>query len=638
MKSRIVLFFILCFQALPLMSNAQEKLIIPKGNALAFNKQTRQMDGNPGQHYWQNRSDYIIKASIDLKNKSLSGKERITYYNNSPDSLKSIVIRLYQDIFKRGANRNSIVDVDPLDVTDGVSMTKLSVNNAIIDLRDQTQIKRKGTLMFLYLHEPLAPGKETVINIEWAFNFPQKTLIRMGTIDSTSLFVGQWYPQVAVYDDIYGWDTRSYNGMAEFYNDFSNFEVEISVPDKFIVWATGEPLNISETLQPKYFERYKTASLSEDVTHVITDVDLKRGDITTSTNTWKYKATNVPDFAFGISDHYLWDVTSVQVDKATKRRTVVGVAYNKNSVHFNKVAEISRETIRSLSEEMPGIPYPFPYLTVYNGDFGMEYPMITNVGTEKDYGMTVYANSHEIAHAYFPFYVGTNETKNGWMDEGLVVFMPEKLQQRLAPGLDIAKHNTDAFSSYSGLEDEPALITPTHYLDSRIYFYLNYAKTEQALRMLEIELGNDLFKKCLLTFMDRWKFRHPTPLDYFNTFNDISGQDLSWFWQAWYYQVGGVPDLAITNVIKSGNHIEITIGNRGDIPVPAVISFYSEEKLVKTLTESANIWQNQKNEIKVTFDAPVNITKIKLGSDIIPDANRKDNEFVIKKIRQEFID
>ncbi len=626
MKTRALLFSILLALALPLSSMAQVKLIVPKGNATAFDKQTRQKDGNPGKNYWQNTSDYSIKASVDVKNKILSGREKIVYYNNSPDSLSTIVVRLYQDLFKKGANRNSIVPVNPLDIHDGVNIKNLTVNNSPVD---NALVKREGTLMFVRLKEKLAPHNKIEIQMNWDFNFPVHTLIRMGTIDSTSLFVGQWYPQIAVYDDINGWDTRSYNGMAEFYSDIANFEVEITVPENFMVWATGESQNMNEVLQPKYYELYKKASTSNEISHVIKDEDLKKGNITTQNHAWKYKAANVPDFAFGISDHYLWDVTSVEVDKTTKRRTVVGVAYNKNAKYFDKVVEISRETVRSLSEEMPGIPYPFPYLTVYNGDFGMEYPMITNVGADEDYGMTVYANSHEITHAYFPFYVVTNETKNGWMDEGLVVFMPEKMQNKLAPELNIAKHNTDAFSYYSGIEDEPTLITPTHYLDAKIYFYLNYAKSEQALRMLELELGNDLFKKCLLTFMDRWKYKHPTPFDFFNTFNDVSKQNLNWYWQAWYFQYGGIPDLAITNVVKTGNHYNISIENKGDLPIPAVISLYNNEKLVKTVTKSASMWQGQ-SKIEVAVDAPETITKITLGSDIIPDANRNNNEYLIK--------
>ncbi len=612
-------------------SKAQETLIVPKENKNAFENKTRQIDGNPGVNYWQNTSTYSIKVSVDAKSGVLKGEEKITYYNNSPDSLTKIVIRLYQDIFKKGANRNSIVTVDPRDVNNGVNISSVKINNTSLSIDDtNSKVRRKGTLLIIRLNEKLAPQKNIKLQIAWDFIIPKYTLIRMGTIDSTSLFIGQWYPQIAVYDDVYGWDTRSYNGLAEFYNDFADFEVEITVPDNFMVWATGEPKNLAEVLQPQFYNKYIKASESNEIVNVITEDDLKVGNITTSVNTWKYSAANVSDFAFGISDHYLWDVTSVVVDKKTNKKTIVGVAYNKNSIHFDKVAEISRETIKSLSEDMPGIPYPFQYLTVYNGDFGMEYPMITNVGADKDYGMTVYANSHEIAHAYFPFYVGTNETKNGWLDEGLVVFMPEKLQKKLVPEMDIAYNNTRAFSYYSGLEDEPAVITPTHYLDANIYFYLNYAKTDQALRLLEIHLGEELFKNCLQTFMERWKYKHPTPIDFFQTFNDVSKQNLNWFWQAWYFQSGGVPDLAISSVNKNDNKIEITISNNGNLPIPVALYLYNNKKLVDTIFKPASVWRNNNTKIKITFNSTEIITNLKLGNNQIPDSTPNDNSYILK--------
>jgi hypothetical protein len=212
------------------------------------------------------------------------------------------------------------------------------------------------------------------------------------------------------------------------------------------------------------------------------------------------------------------------------------------------------------------------------------------------------------------------------MDEGLTVFLPESLQTTLSPDLNIAKYNTAAFSYYAGIEDEPAVITATHYLDAKIYFYLNYAKTEQALRMLEMQLGKELFHQCLLTFMERWKYKHPTPLDYFNTFNDVSKQDLTWYWQAWYYQSGGIPDLAITKVTNANNKFEVSIENKGDLPLPVVVTFYNNDKIVNTITVLADQWMNQ-DIIKVSYDAKETITKIILGSDIIPDANPKNNEY-----------
>lgn len=610
------------------IAQSQEKIVIPKATALAYAKQTRSKDGKPGKNYWQNAASYAIKATVDVKSKMLHGSERITYSNNSPDSLKTLVIRLYQDVFKKGANRNSLVDVDPRDLTDGVAIGKITVGNKDISTDvSHKQVQRKGTLMIIKLGDKLPPNSKTEIEIDWNFHIPEHTLVRMGTMDSTTVFLGQWYPQVAVYDDLNGWDMHSYNGLAEFYNEVADFDVEITVPSGFMVWGTGEPVNIKELIKTPYYTKYKKAATSNQIVNLITAQDLKQGNITTDRHTWKYKASQVTDFAFGVSDHYCWDITSVEVDKLTKRRTVVGVAYNPTSKHYDKVINVARETVRFMSEEMPGIPFPFPYMTVFNGDFGIEYPMITNVGTDPSFNMTVYANSHEIAHSYFPFYVCTNETKNGWIDEGLTVFLPEKVQTQMAT-LDEAKKNTTAFSKYAGLEDEPAVITSTHYLDQRIYFYLNYAKTEVALRMLQTELGDSLFKSCLKGFMENWKYKHPTPHDLFNSFNTQSEQNLDWFWSVWYYQNGGIPDLAIDKVTRDAGKVQVTLVNKGDFPLPIVLSFYNQDKVIKTVKLPARSWVEQPNKpIIVSIDTTEEVTNVALGNEYIPDADRSNNKF-----------
>ena len=628
MKNASIILSVFILSVLGNELRAQE-LVIPKGVQKAYSNETRSVSGIPGKNYWQNTSDYFIQVTV--KEGIVMGTEKVVYTNNSPDSLGMIVIRLYQDLFKKGINRNAIVDVDPRDINDGVNVTHVAVNDEVLELSgEKSTVIRTGTLMYVRLKDKLAPNSKIELKIDWDFVMPKYTLIRMGTIDSTSLFVGQWYPQIAVYDDLNKWDRRSYNGLAEFYSDFSNYEVEITVPENFMVWSTGEPQNLEEVLKPKYYTKYEKAAASNEITHVITQDDLDKKKILTQNHTWKYKATNVTDFAFGISDHYLWDVTSLEVDRVTKRRTVVGVAYNKDSPNFDKVAMISRASIKSLSETMPGVPYPFPYLTVYSGDFGMEYPMITNVGAEEDYGMTVYANSHEIAHGYFPFYVATNETKNGWLDESLVVFMPKGVQMELEPKMDMALYNTGVYSRYSGMEDEPAIITPTHYLNRQVYFYLNYGKAEQALRILEIELGEQVFKEALQTFMERWKYKHPTPYDFFQTFSEVSHQDLNWYWNAWYFQAGGIPDLEIKDVQELEGKKQITIANTGDLPLPIIVSFYDGERLIETIRKPASEWRNGEKEIQLYFNSTEKVTKIVLGEPLIPDATPKNNTWELK--------
>ena len=212
MKNIKIISALLLITAFSLNIVAQDKLVISKETKRAFNKNTRQLDGKPGENYWQNSSDYTIKASVDV-NGHITGEEKITYQNNSPDSLKTIVVRLYQDLFKKGVNRTAIVDVDPRDINDGVNISSVTVNNEWLNLEGENSlINRNGTLMFIRLSKKLAPSESLDMHIKWDFDIPKYTLIRMGKLDSTSYFVGQWYPQIAVYDDIIGWDTRRIMG------------------------------------------------------------------------------------------------------------------------------------------------------------------------------------------------------------------------------------------------------------------------------------------------------------------------------------------------------------------------------------------------------------------------------------------
>ncbi len=613
------------------VSCAQEQLFINKETVKAYNSNTRSMDGKPGKNYWQNTSDYKIKVKLTPETGMIEGQENITYYNNSPDTIKQIVIRLYQDIFKKGNTRT--LDIDPIDLTDGVIIKSVKTNNKELTGNDDNKtIIRSGTNMYIHLSQALAPKSILTMSIEWSFKVPLKTQIRMGTYDSTSFFIGQWYPQIAVYDDISGWDTHNYTGMCEFYNDFANFDVEISVPENFVVWATGNLSNPDELLNEPYFEKYKKAIYSTETITIALPGDYKTGKLTKQSkwNTWKYVAKNISDFAFALSDHYVWEACGIEVDKITKRRVFIQTAYNEKHTDYKEVSEIGKKTITFLSEKLSGIPYPFPCLSIFDGSDGMEYPMMTNVGSFDERGETVYAHSHEIAHSYFPFYVGTNETKYGWMDESMTVFLPEEIQKEIEPTKDIPIYTTYVYSYFAGKEFEPAVITPTYYLTKDIYFILNYGKAEQILRLLEMQIGKDVFVKCLNEFINRWKYKHPTPYDFFYTFNTISGQDLNWFWKSWYFEQG-TPDLAIISAKYEAGECVVKIKNTGTLPLPIYLQFTTDDGKTIMYDIPADIWKEGKNEIVITRKIKQKVTDIKLGNTQIPDSNPLDNDFKIKQ-------
>ncbi len=625
--SVLLIIVMLCFSAKSI--SAQEKLFVSKEIIKAYTSETRSIDGKPGKNYWQNSSDYKIKVKFSPETGIVEGQEEITYHNNSPDTLKTLVVRLYQDIFKKGAART--LEVNPDDLTDGVLIKSVMNNGKTISVKAEDKlIGRRGTNMYVTLNEAIKPKATAQIAIEWSFKVPSKTQIRMGTYDSTSCFMGQWYPQIAVYDDISGWDTHDYTGLAEFYNDFGNFDVEISIPGNYVVWATGNLLNPGELLNEPYLAKYQQALNSSETVTIALPEDYNKGNITKQRawNTWKYKAENVSDFAFALSDHYVWEGCSIEAG-INGRKVFIQTAYNAKHGDYKEVIEIARKTIIFLSEKLPGVPYPFPCMSIFDGADGMEYPMMTNVGSFEDRGEVVYAHSHEITHTYFPFYVGTNETKYGWMDESMAVFLPEVLQKQIEPTKDVAPYTTYVYSLYGGKEFEPAVMTPTYYLTPDIYFILNYGKAEQTLRLLEMQVGKDVFINCLKVFMERWKYKHPTPYDFFNTFNHTSGQDLTWFWKPWYFEQG-FPDLTLSSATYKDGKCTVEIKNSGTLPLPVYLRFDTENGEEIRYDLPADTWKDGKNKIVVTREIKQKVTKIILGNSQVPDTNPSDNNFKIK--------
>ncbi|MEJ2105498.1 MAG: hypothetical protein P8X47_13130 [Ignavibacteriaceae bacterium] len=287
---------------------AQCELYIPRNIRPAYEKGTRSFNGQPGVEYWQNSSEYKINVEVNPSNYFIKGNEKITYHNNSPDTLKSLVLRLYPNIYKKGSARD--FSVSPEAVNDGMIIENLIVGENKIDLEDNNIYINQNTISIIKLSDFIPPESSVNISINWNFYMTPKTRLRMGVYDSTTVLVGYWYPQVAVYDDVDGWDFNNYSGQVEFYNDFSNFDVSVTLPNNFGVWGTGQLLNPEEVYSEKIYQKYLEANESDTVIHIISS-----NDFTTSfknkndKNIWKFNAENVSDFAFALSDHYLWKIS-----------------------------------------------------------------------------------------------------------------------------------------------------------------------------------------------------------------------------------------------------------------------------------------------------------------------------------------
>ncbi len=601
----------------------------------AYEKGSRSMDGKPGKAYWQNRSDYQIKATIDPATRTLSGSETITYTNNSPDSLRSLTIRLYQDIMKKGGARDWGIPEE--DVTEGVILSRVAINGEEIDVSNPSstpsrysrgpapQVRRTGTNLFLRLDERLGTGQQVKLEIDWSFVIPQNSRLRMGTYGPSSFFVAYWFPQVAVYDDIDGWDRNNYMGTVEMYNDFGDFEVEITMPDSVMVWGTGVLQNAEEVLAATQLERYQQAWKSDEVVRIVTAEDQEKGDFLKKGEkgflTWKYKAEYVPDFAFGVSDSYLWDGCSIEVEPG--RRVFTDAAYRPDGEYYDQAAATARTVVKDLSEEIPAVPYPFPSVTVFNGSGGMEFPMIVNDGPVRSTFGLLTLTHHEIAHSYFPFYMGINERKYAWMDEGWAQFIPNDLTQRLEPeSPNPMMWTAMALGATAGTDTELPLMTPS-LLTGSGYGNHAYSKPAMAYATLRDMLGNEKFTSALQHYIDQWHGKHPVPYDFFYSINKASGKNLDWFWEPWFFQTVE-PDLALTDVKVKGGALSATVRNVGGLPVPAHITVTFDDNSTEEMHHSAMVWEKSDVlVVKQKFDKKIKMVAV--GGQTIPESNREDN-------------
>lgn len=620
MKLKTILSVLALFLISQFISS-QSNIHIPKEIQKAYENNTRSKDGKPGENYWQNFVDYKIDVTVTPETRGIDGKETVVYTNNSPDELSSIVIRLYYDVFKKGNQRDMAVNVE--DIGDGVDLKSVTVNGASYDLNNQEQVRRGGTNMTLMLAEPLATGEQVTMTFEWAQKVP-KTVRRTGAIDSTSFFVAYWYPQVAVYDDVFGWDRINYTFGTEFYNELANFDVTITAPDNFLIWATGTLENSSDVYPDVIHQRYVKAKTSKELVNVVTEEDLKT--LKLKGKTWNYKATEVSDFAFAISDHYQWDALSQEV---SGEDVLIGTAYpSEQAQRYTEVTKTQQKTMKLFSEDMPGIPYPYPEFTTFIGlrGGGMEFPMMANNAGPGD-GVTI----HELFHTYFPMYVRVNERRFAWMDEGWADFVTSYTMY------NHFNDNPDKGSFYSNFKggvqgmigsigDLPA-VTSSQYMAGN-YGYHSYSLPAFTYALLYEQLGDELFKKCYREYINRWAKKSPTPYDFFYTFENVSGQDLSWFWNSWYFKMG-YPEVAIESY-KNG---KLVISRSGERIVPVSVSVEydrideNDTSMKKYYTkDGTSIWKDGKRSHTMNIPQADRVRSITINSDF-PDLNEIDNYY-----------
>ncbi len=584
----------------------------------ALKKGTRQLDGRPGADYWLNHAKYDIKVSFDPEKKQLKGSETIEYVNNSPDSLKKIVVATYQDILAKETKRDWYFPLEKLN--NGVEISRFLINGEPVDMGDRKKHQKKGTNHVVTLQKPLLPKSKVSLEIDWEYTMVETFNVRGGEYSGERFFMNYFYPKIPVYDDVDGWDFGSYTGFTEMYSDFSSYRLEVTVPDEYKVWATGELKNAKDLLSKKIFKRYKKAHESETVVRIISPDDLDDTNLIKGTGekTWIFESENVPDVAFALGKRILWDGLSFMRNKETGEKLFLDAAYNSDANDFYEVAEISKATIIDMMENSIRWPFPYPQYTVFQGSGGMEYPMMCNNGSQKKKRRTVGLAYHEIAHTYFPFFMGTNERKYAWMDEGWANMFPTDYQNKHFDGY-YTPRTQEYYLRNAGSEQEMPIMTIT-YLNPNYQWYrqATYSKPQFSYTELRKYLGEDLFYKCLKEYMSRWNGKHPIPQDFFNTFNNVSGKNLNWFWRNWYYDCN-YPDIAASVEGK-----KLILENLGGLFNAFHVKVETEDGKTQELEYSADFWLKGMRQ-EVSFQD--NIVKVEVGGEHKFDVDTKNNSW-----------
>jgi len=609
---------------------AQQPLMMPQNIKKAFTNETRSADGKPGKKYWQNHGKYNINVSVAPPSKTVTGTETISYINNSPTPLKTLMFKLILNIHNPGTARQSNASADYL--TKGIIIDKYVENGIEQKFGDP----RGQTMQQVRLAKPLATGDSISLSFNWHYELSEESG-REGKLDSTSFFLAYFYPRIAVLDDVHGWDRMNFTDAQEFYNDFNDYAVSVTVPKNFLVWGTGDLQNAAELLQPAFLAKFNKSFTSDEVINVVTKTDLEAKNITTQneTNTWKWKAINVSDMAFCISNHYVWDAASVLVDKKTGRRASCQSAYVFGAGKFANQVKHIQHSLDWYSNNFPGVPYPFPKSTIIQGFADMEYPMMANDSPQDDDVMQRFIAEHEVGHSYFPFYMGINEHRYGFMDEGWTTAFENMIAQD-----DMGKEKANKFFQQFRVanwalnptdESQIPIITPVNVLSGQAMGNNEYGKPALAYLALKDMLGDELFKKSLHGFMDRWNGKHPIPWDMFNSFSNVSGKDLSWFWNNWFF-TSNYMDVAVENVAVTKTGYSINIKNIGGYVVPVNIVIEYADGSRETIHQTAGIWEKNQQATTININTKKKITYLNLDGDLYMDANNKDNSWGTKKV------
>jgi len=594
----------------------------------------RTASGKPGPEYWQNSADYQLETSLDDKTHTVSGKVTIKYTNNSPEELDFIWLYLEQNRFTENSRGTLTTPVQGNrysgDVEGGFKLSNVSAKTKT---GTSNRYIINDTRMQVFLDKPLAAkGGEVEIKMDFNFKVPVHGMDRMGRVDvkdGTIYALAQWYPRVAVFDDVVGWNTEPYLGAGEFYCEYGDFDVKITAPASHTVVCSGVLQNPNEVLTDKQQKRWAQAEKSDETVYIIKPNEVGKPSSSVKSNgtlTWHFKMENTRDVAWASSKAFIWDAAKMNLPGG--KTGLAQSVYPKESSGKNawdRSTEYSKASVEFYSNTY----YPYPYQNAINvaaSVGGMEYPGVSfcsyrSVG-EDLWGVT----DHEFGHNWFPMIVGSNERRHAWFDEGLNMFINHYSTVAFNDGEYPSRSGKPrSLINYLTYKNRQPVYTHPDIADDTNLAYTAYYKPAAGFIILrEYILGEERFDIAFKSYIRTWAYKHPQPNDFFNHIENVVGENLSWFWKGWFYGNGNI-DLGITSVKPYTGGYLIGLENKGEIPMPVELQvIYTDDttEIVKLPVEiwyRGNNWEHllkTKKEVKrVVFDPNKLVPDINLLND-----------------------
>ena len=605
-----------------------------KAFARAVERGTRTRTGEPGPKYWQQYARYTIDAELQPATNQLTAHGTIRYYNRSPDSLPVLWLHLNQNLFAPSAIRNTEVPI-----TGGMELLRVEAAGQTLTRTDTgAGYTVDQTRLMVRPSRALMPGDSIDLRMDWAFTVPPDGAPRSGTTGDIFM-IAYWYPQMAVYDDVNGWQTDIYQGNAEFYMGYADYEIGVTVPSGWLVAATGTLSNPEQVLTQQTRDRLAQARRG-DLVHIVDFDDRVVGRSTQrgldNQLTWRFRARNVRDFDFGASARFLWDATAASVANSaggSAPDTVDIYTFYRPEVVFPgwyRSALYAQSSIEFLSRYLWS--YPYPQMTAMEGPqscSGMEYPMLTCIGGPRDTLSLYSVIVHEFGHMWFPMQVGSDERRYAWMDEGLTRFNQAQGMQDYFRGYDREAIARDSYLRLAKTDGEVPLMRhgDLYPVETPAYATATYDKMATNMVALRALLGNDLFLQCYHSYGQRWREKHPTPFDFWNHFNYCAGRDLGWFWRTWWFETWTL-DQAIASVIPDGQGLRVTIEDKGTAPMPVRLTITRAGGPAEQVTIAVDAFLHGERQATALIANAATVTAIEIDPQrAFPDIDRSNNRW-----------